>query len=46
MNTRPSVMAVAALAAIVGMTTAAAQQQPAPAPAPAAPPLIREGLTE
>ncbi len=51
MNARRSVMAVAALAAIVGMTTTAARQQPAPAPAqapaaPPVPPLIREGVTE
>ena len=51
METRRSVMAAAALAAIVGMTTTAARQQPAPAPAqapaaPPVPPLIREGVTE
>ena len=47
MNTRHSVMAVAALAAFAGMTTMAARQQPAPAPAaPPVPPLIREGVTE
>ena len=51
MDGRRSVMAVAALAAIVGTTTTAARPQPAPAPAqaPAAapvPPLVRENATE
>jgi len=45
MDGRRSMIAVAALAAIVG-TTAAARQQATPAPAPPVPPLIREGVTE
>ena len=50
MDGRRWVVAVAAFAAIVGMTTTAAQQ-PAPAPAqapaaPAVPPLVRDGVTE
>jgi glyoxylase-like metal-dependent hydrolase (beta-lactamase superfamily II) len=51
MQGRRSIVAAAALAALVGMTTTAARQQPAPAPAqtpasPPVPPLIREGATE